>query len=303
MINIRPTLLLASAFLTACSTPYPTATQQAAPLPAPPAPLIVDIPAPVAPPSLPNPSSRPTIQAESAIVVDAITGRVLFQKNADTQRAVASTQKLLTALVTMRSGPLTDPVTVEASDTQVEPTKIYIKPGETYQRGYLLKALLVKSGNDVAMALGRDIAGSKQNFAALMNRTAASIGMRNSNFLNPHGLTEAGQYSTARDLAVLARQVMKHPYLRQCMKSKSMQFTHPDGRTKTLDNTNKILSRLSYCTGMKTGTTRASGRCLVSSGTLNGRSVIAVALGSTSTEIWNDSEKLLKWSLQDTTAQ
>ena len=248
-------------------------------------------------PNLPS-TGQPTVRAESAIVIDMVTGRILFQKNARTPRAVASTQKLLTALIVTRSGPLSDPVTVEKSDTNVIPSKLYIKPGETYTREALLKGLLVKSGNDVALALARDVSGSKEAFANLMNQTARSLGMTQSNFLNPHGLTEPGQYSTALDMAILAREVHQNPFLRQCMRTKSYTFQYPDGRTRDLTNTNKVLSRLSYCTGMKTGTTDASGRCLISSGILNGKGVIAVALGSNSAEIWNDSEKLLRWALE-----
>lgn len=248
-------------------------------------------------PPLPS-VNAPSIQAESAVVIDTITGRILYQKSSRTPRAVASTQKLLTALCVVKAGPLADPVTVQATDTAVEPSKLYIKAGEVYTRRTLVKALLVKSGNDVAKALARDVSGTEAAFINLMNNTAKSIGMTQSHFKNPHGLTEEGQFSTALDLAILAREVTKTPYFRECMKTKAYVFQYPDGRTRTLTNTNKILSRLTYCTGMKTGTTRASGRCLVCSGVLNGKAVIAVALSSSSAEIWNDSEKLLKWALE-----
>jgi len=132
-----------------------------------------------------------------------------------------------------------------------------------------------------------------------MNKTALEIGMTQTHFKNPHGLTEEGQLSTALDIATLAREVTKVPYFRECMKTKSYTFTYNDGKTKVLSNTNQVLSRLSYCTGMKTGTTRAAGRCLVSSGVYNGKAVIAVALGSTAAEVFNDSEKLLRWALND----
>ncbi|MDC1350244.1 MBL fold metallo-hydrolase [Akkermansiaceae bacterium] len=131
-----------------------------------------------------------------------------------------------------------------------------------------------------------------------MNQTAHSLGMTRSNFVNPHGLTEPGQYSTASDMAILARAVYQIPYIRQCMRVKDYVFTHSDGRTRPIKNTNRLLTRLAYCDGMKTGTTNAAGRCLISSGQLNGRAVIAIALGSNSSEIWNDSEKLLRWSLE-----
>lgn len=248
-------------------------------------------------PDLPS-QPKPVIHAKSAIVIDAVTGHIFYQKNAYSKRAVASTQKLLTAFIATRSGPLSDEVIVAQSDTLVEPSKLYLKAGERYTREELVKALLVKSGNDVAMSLSRDIAGSKKQFAALMNQTAQSLGMRQSNFVNPHGLTEEGQYSTACDIAILAREVYKHPFLRQCMRTKNYTFNYPDGRVRLITNTNQMLSRLNYCDGMKTGTTRAAGRCLVSSGKLNGKAVITVVLGSTPDHVWDDSEKLLRWSLE-----
>ena len=293
-------LLIASiaALLAACSAGQATPAQPATPVtPTAPNPEPVVVRPTVVRPPLPS-VTTPTIRAESAVVIDTITGRILYQKNPRSERAVASTQKLLTALCVLKAGPLADPVTVEEADTKVEPSKVYIKKGETYSRRDLVKALLVKSGNDVAKALARDVAGSEAAFVNLMNNTARSIGMTQSHFKNPHGLTEEGQYSTAIDIATLAREVTKTPYFRECMKTKSYTFTHPDGRTKTLTNTNQVLARLDYCTGMKTGYTRAAGRCLVSSGVLNGKAVIAVALGSTTEEIWNDSEKLLKWALE-----
>lgn len=247
-------------------------------------------------PNLPD-TRTPAVQAKRALVMDMITGRILFQKNARQQVAVASTQKLLTAYIATQAG-LSDPVTIAKTDTNVIPSKIYVKPGEKYTRRELVKALLVKSGNDVARALARDISGSQEAFATRMNQTARSLGMTQSNFLNPHGLTENGQYSTALDIALLARQVHKDPFLRQCMQTKSYTFVHSDGKNRTLTNTNKILTRLDYCTGMKTGTTNASGRCLVSSGIHNGKGVIAVVLGATSASIWDDSEALLRWALE-----
>jgi D-alanyl-D-alanine carboxypeptidase (penicillin-binding protein 5/6) len=240
----------------------------------------------------------PPIAGESAIVVDYHSGRVLYAKNADVPRAVASTQKIVTALCVMDAGNIDKPVNIAASDAACEPTKLGLQAGEVYSRRELLKVLMVKSANDVGRALARDVSGSQEGFADTMNRKAASIGMRNSNFRNPHGLTEPGQYSTARDMAIAAREAYRSPLMRSYISTKAYTFRFNNGRTRLLENTNKVLKTLPYCTGMKTGTTNASGRCLVATGTLNGRSVIAVVLKSNSRNIWSDSSKLLSWALE-----
>ncbi len=139
----------------------------------------------------------PKIYGKSAILFDANTGEVLYKK-ADTYRTpVASTQKLLTALVVAKSGDLDGKLTIEKSDTLEEPTKLYLKEGDHYRRADLLKALLVKSANDVAHALGRDNAGSIDKFADKMNREAARLGAKESNFTNANGLPDSMQLSTA----------------------------------------------------------------------------------------------------------
>jgi D-alanyl-D-alanine carboxypeptidase (penicillin-binding protein 5/6) len=240
----------------------------------------------------------PAISGESAIVVDFHSGRVLYAKNADLPRAVASTQKIITALCVLDTGNIDKPVTIAASDGHCEPTKLGLKAGEVYTRRDLVKALMVKSGNDVGRALARDVAGSQEAFADMMNRKCASLGMRNSNFKNPHGLTEPGQYSTARDMAIAARAAYRSPLMRSFTSTRAYSFRYHDGRTRLLENTNKVLKTLPYCDGMKTGTTNASGRCLVSTGNLNGRSVIVVVLKSNSANVWNDSSKLLRWALE-----
>ncbi|HVJ46374.1 MAG TPA: D-alanyl-D-alanine carboxypeptidase family protein [Luteolibacter sp.] len=243
-------------------------------------------------------SAPPAIAAESSIVVDVSSGRVLYAKNADQRRAVASTQKIITALCVLDAGNLDKPVVIEASDGSCEPTKLGLKAGETYTRRELLKVLMVKSANDVARALARDVGGSQEAFAALMNQKAASLGMRNSHFRNPHGLTEPDQFSTARDMAIASSVAYRSPIIRSFTATKAFTFRFNDGRTRLLENTNKVLKSLPYCDGLKTGTTNASGRCLVSSGSLNGRSVIAVVLKSNTPNVWSDSEKLLRWSLE-----
>jgi D-alanyl-D-alanine carboxypeptidase (penicillin-binding protein 5/6) len=253
--------------------------------------------APIARLATPPPSSAPAVAAESAMVIDVESGQVLYEKNSRTPRAIASTQKLLTALCVLDAGSLDQQVTIQASDSNVEPTRLGFKTGDVYTRRQLLEVLMVKSCNDVARALARDVGGSQEGFAARMNAKARSLGMMNSNFVNPHGLTAPGQISTARDLAILGRRAYGSPVLRRFMSTKAMTFRFSDGRTQVLENTNKVLKKLSFCNGMKTGTTNASGRCLVSSGTLNGRSVVVVVLKSNTPNVWSDSEKLLRWAL------
>jgi D-alanyl-D-alanine carboxypeptidase (penicillin-binding protein 5/6) len=252
---------------------------------------------PAASGGIPN-IAPPQVFGESAIVIDGQSGKVLYAKNADQRRPVASTQKIVTALVALDAGNLDKNITIQSSDAACEPTKLYLKPGEVYTRGYLTKALIVKSGNDVARALARDLGGSQEGFSALMNRKAASLGMRNSYFINPNGLPAPGQYSTARDIAIAARVAYRSSTIRSWTNTERYTFQYSDGRTKVLENTNKLLKRVPYCDGMKTGTTNAAGRCLVSSGTLNGRSAIVVVLKSNSTHVWNDSERLLRWALE-----
>ncbi|MEZ0385634.1 MAG: serine hydrolase, partial [Verrucomicrobium sp.] len=138
----------------------------------------------------------PKVQAERVMVVDASTGEVLFEKNADRKAPVASTQKLLTALLVVEDGNLDQTVTVEQGDTQCAPVRLGIKTGEQYSRRQLLTALMVKSSNDIAQALARDNAGSLESFAKKMNARAAELGMKDSRFVNPHGLPIDGQYST-----------------------------------------------------------------------------------------------------------
>ena len=240
----------------------------------------------------------PKTRAASVIVEDARSGEVLYEKNADAARAAASTQKLLTALIVSEEGFLDQNVTVKSVDTDAEPVRLNIKPGETYQRIDLLRALLVKSPNDVARCLARDNAGSIELFAQKMNAKALALGATHSNFVNPNGLPIPGQYSTARDLAIIARAAYANPTIRSIVCLPQLVFRYANGRTRQLENTNKVLKRLPYCNGMKTGYTEAAGHCLIASGTIPGRDVIVVVLGDSKAGIWQDASALLSWGLR-----
>jgi D-alanyl-D-alanine carboxypeptidase (penicillin-binding protein 5/6) len=245
----------------------------------------------------------PEISAKSAILVDANTGKVLFSKNDDAQRPVASTQKLLTALIVAEAGDLDKRVEIEATDTNCEPTKIYVKPGQSYTRLQLLNALLVKSGNDVARTLARDNAGSVSAFADKMTQRVRNLGGTSSNFENPNGLPAKGQYSTARDMARVARMAYRNPTLREIMRTRYYNFRFSSGNVVPLRNTNRVLRTYSFCNGMKTGYTDLAGHCLISSGSYNGRDVIAVMLGCTKARIADESAKLLAYGLNIPTSK
>lgn len=287
---IRPLCLaVAAALLAGCAATPPTAqTRRATAAPPPVATAPANAPAVW-------PASAPDLRAQSAIMIDARTGEVLFQKHADERRQVASTQKLLTGLLVARRGNLDSMITIQPEDTRVEPTKLGLRPGERYSRRSLLEAIMVKSSNDATAALARDHSGSEAEFAGRMNATAWDLGARNSLFANCHGLP-AAQFSTARDIARIAFYAYRNPDLRQMMKQQQSVFRHNNGRVSVLKTTNKLLGRSEAYTGMKTGFTNAAGRCLVSSGRINGREVILVQLGSRTQNIFDDAARVMAWS-------
>jgi serine-type D-Ala-D-Ala carboxypeptidase (penicillin-binding protein 5/6) len=252
-------------------------------------------------PVAPQPGSvskiPPATRAVSVMVIDARTGEIFYEKNADAPRAAASTQKLLTALIVAERGYLDRPVTVEGVDTMAEPVKLNIRPGETYTRIELLRALLVKSPNDVARCLARDAAGSVENFAELMNQKARELGAMHSHFVNPNGLPIPGQYSSARDLSIIAKAAYANGTIRSIVCLPQLVFRYANGRTRELENTNKVLKRLAYCNGMKTGYTEAAGHCLIASGARPGRDIIVVVLGDSKSGVWQDASALLSWGL------
>ena len=210
--------------------------------------------------------------ATAAILMDADTGEVLYEKNADRQMLIASTTKILTALVALEQGGLQKEITVTA-DHMVEGSSMYLKVGETVTVEQLLYGLLLSSGNDAALALAEACCGSVEEFVAEMNRKAREIGMNNSSFANPNGLDDEGHFSTARDMACLAAHAVADPtFVRLC----STKQVSTAGRAMT--NHNRLLRELEGCIGMKTGYTMAAGRTLVTSVIRDGRTLVAVTL-------------------------
>lgn len=281
-----PSLCLALLLLAGCAFEKPVSK----PVPA----AVVTEVAPQAPRSL-WPSDAPPILATSAILIDARTGRTIYQKNADEPRQVASTQKLITGLIVAEQDPLDEPVTVLREDTTVEPTKLGLRAGETYTRRQLLRAMLVKSTNDCAAALARSHSGSLGVFAAEMDRLAARCGATCSHFVNPHGLP-ARQHSTARDMARVAFRAYRNPELRDAMAMRSYCFHFANGKLCFLEPTNRLLLRSPFFNGMKTGYTEAAGKCLISSYSKGGRELILVQLGSHAPRIFDDAQRMMAWA-------
>ena len=251
--------------------------------------------APAVPPAS-NSKPAPTTTCKAVMVIDILTGKILLQKNAREKRAVASTQKLMTALLLCEAGNLDRQATASDYDEAAEPTKIYLKPGSSYPRREVLKAMLMKSANDCARCLARTHAGTEDAFSKLMNKRALQLGMQDSHFVNASGLP-GDQHSTARDMALLARAAYLQPVIRSIVNQAESTFTHADGRVVKLHNTNHLLTTDPYCNGMKTGYTDAAGKCLICSATYKGRTVIAVLLGGSASKIWGEAKSLLHWGL------
>lgn len=245
-----------------------------------------------------GPLRHVSIVAQSALAIRVDTRAVTYAKNIDKKRPVASTQKLLTALIIAESGELDKMIPVMRTDGQVPPRNLWITQGSSYKKGTLLEMMLIRSFNDVTKCLARSHAGSQGDFAKLMNKRAGELGMKNSHFVNAHGLTEEGQHSTARDMMRLAYATWSNDTIRNIVRVKDTTFTYTGSKTLPVKNSNDLLHSYSECTGMKTGFTKAAGRCLVASAKRGEKTVLAVILGSTMEDIWNDAEAVLKASLE-----
>ena len=234
----------------------------------------------------------PTVSAASAILVDASTGRVLYEKDAYSKRLIASTTKLMTALVAVESTPDLQRVITVQPEYQAEGSSMYLAVGEEITLEELLYGLLLHSGNDAALAIAGGCAGDVETVVDWMNQWAGEIGMTNTHFANPNGLDDEEHYSTAWDMTLLAREVLGNDVLREMVSTKSI---HTAGRDLT--NHNKLLWRYEGCGGMKTGYTMAAGRTLVSCATRNGQTLICVTLDDPND--WEDHAALFDYGFQN----
>lgn len=239
--------------------------------------------------SIPAVAEAVEVSATAVVLMDAGSGQVLYEKNGTKRMRIASTTKLLTALVALEQGTLTEEITV-TGDHMAEGSSMYLKAGETWTLEALLYGLLLCSGNDAALAV-TECAGGLAPFVAAMNEKAASLGMADSHFMNPNGLDEDGHYSTALDMAKLAVAAADCPTLRRIAATESARL---GGRTMT--NHNKLLHRIEGCIGLKTGYTRAAGRTLVSCVERENIRLVAVTLQDG--DDWNDHEALYDWGFR-----
>lgn len=231
----------------------------------------------------------PEISAASAVILHCESGTVLYEKDADRQMLVASTTKLMTALVVLERCELDETVEILWEDVQVEGSAMYLRPGEIYTVEDLLHGLLLASGNDAALALARHTTGTVEKFASLMNEKCRELGMANSHFVNPHGLDAEGHYASARDLAILMSSAMENEdFVRIC--SAVTYTTHGVAYA----NHNKLLRSCEGVIGGKTGYTMAAGRSLVSCCERDGMRLVCVTISAP--DDWNDHAKLYDWA-------
>lgn len=238
---------------------------------------------------------QPILNAKSAILIEASTGRVLYEKNAEDRCAMASTTKIMTALVVIETGNLQDVVTISKHAASTTGSTIHLQIGEQITVNDLLYGLLLSSGNDAAVALAEHIAGSEEAFLECMNQKAVSLGLTNTHFATVHGLDHKDHYSTAYDMATLASVCMKNETFRRIVSTTEIHISQ-----RTLRNTNDLLFTYAGATGLKTGYTDGAGRCLIASAKRDGMELIAVVLGCESkTTRFSDSRKLLDYGFEN----
>lgn len=259
-------------------------------------------PAPPPPNAQPDANGELQLAAWGAIVLDALTGKVLYEKNADAPQYPASTTKIMTALLVIEEGNLDQEVVCDIEDSKVGESSLELKPGQHFTRRQMLYGLMLKSANDVAHALGRDNAGSIEAFAEKMNRRAKELGAQNTHFANPNGLHNPDHYTTPRDLALIARAAMQQPFFRQVVGTREYDWK-VDGAVNPLRNHNRLLERFPGCTGVKTGYTYPSQQVLVSAAMRGNHEVISVVMHTDKPGIWNDSMLLLSYGLDRLTAE
>lgn len=240
----------------------------------------------------------PNLNARSAILYDVTYERILYEKNSREKRANASTTKMITAITAYEEGNLDDTVIISKKAASTGGSTINLKAGDVTTLDNLIKGLLVHSGNDAAVAIAEHISGSVEEFSQLMNEKALEIGAKDTHFITPHGLDEDGHYSTAYDLSLIAKRLLEIPYLANIVSQKTVEI-EINGYNRIIGSTNEMLSIYEGANGVKTGFTGNAGRCIITSATKNGRTLISVVLGcDTKKNRTIDSTRLLDYGFE-----
>lgn len=247
---------------------------------------------------LPGHDQGPPVQASASVLIESQSGAVLFAKSEDQRRAPASTTKIMTAIVALEKGNLDKIVKVSRRAASTPGSSIWLRAGEQISIRELLKGMMLQSGNDGSMAVAEGISGSMEGFVDLMNRKAKEIGALNTNFRNPHGLRAPSHYTTALDLALIARYGLSKPFFSRLVRQKTAIVKWAEqSRELGVTNTNRLLWSLEGADGVKTGTTNEAGHCLVASATRDGKQLIAVVLNSRNR--WGDCIRLLEYGFRE----
>jgi D-alanyl-D-alanine carboxypeptidase (penicillin-binding protein 5/6) len=245
------------------------------------------------------------LTARAALLMDASTGKILFQKEADLRLPPASTTKVVTAILTLESGrKLSESITVSKEATRVPASKLYLRPGQNVPIEELLYGIMLASANDASMVLAEGIGGSVERFTEQMTKKAHSIGATNSHFTNPHGLTAPDHYSTARDLAVIFRYAMRNTLFREIVLTKFSSVNTTAvvkkkvvPRRISVRNHNRLLWDFDGAIGGKTGYTVAAQKCFVGAVQRNGVTLIVSILGAR--DQWGDTKRLLEYGFEN----
>lgn len=239
--------------------------------------------------------AEPPVAAAGAICLDADSGKVLWAKDAETPRYMASCTKIMTALLLIERGKLTDQIIAPPDIEKTGESSMHLKPGEKVSVQDMLYAMMLRSANDGCVAVADYVAGSVPKFVDLMNERAAQIGCKHTHFMNPNGLHDPMHYTTAHDLALIAREAMKNPVFREVVKTQKHKIARSiDKADLWMVSRNKWLKKDYTADGVKTGYTVPAGHCYVGSATRDGWRVITVMLNSDHWQV--DNQNLLNWS-------
>jgi serine-type D-Ala-D-Ala carboxypeptidase (penicillin-binding protein 5/6) len=237
------------------------------------------------------------VAAKAAVLMEMETGNILWEKSKQAPRAPASTAKILTALVALDRVPLKEIVTVSITATSNRSSAVALKGGERLSVQDLLYALLLQSNNEAALALASYIGGSTPKFVQIMNQKARSLGALHSRFFNPTGMPHRGQVTTASDLALITKVALTNSDFRKIVATKSYPWKSSTWEG-ALDNSNELLKSYDGAIGVKTGSTREAGHCLVAAAQRENKTLIAVVLGSQEKQVWQDAKKLLDYGFK-----